>query len=139
MYIICTTEEMYVPAVHKIFPSFLINVLLFPERLDGIMFNFTCRFCIYIQCGLNIRMSHDFLDCLDIRFLLAESCAECVPYVMTRKMGDDQRLALFFRRSQYLVIIIARIYSFDSTIDRPLMQHASVPVAKHKTAHAIHF
>ena len=84
-------------------------------------------------------MPHDFLDCLDIRFPLAESCAECVPYVMTRKMGDDQRLALFFRRSQYLVIIIARIYSFDSTIDRPLMQHASVPVAKHKTAHAIHF
>ena len=100
MYIICTTEEMYVPAVHKIFPSFLINVLLFPECLDGLMLNFTCRFCIYIQCGLSICMPHDFLDCLDIRFPLAESCAECVPYVMTRKMGDDQRLALFFRRSQ---------------------------------------
>jgi hypothetical protein len=40
MYIICTTEEMYVPVVHKIFPSFLINVLLFPECLDGLIIIF---------------------------------------------------------------------------------------------------
>ena len=39
-------------------------------------------FCVYIHCGGNIRMTHDFLNDLQVGFVLAEASAECVPQDM---------------------------------------------------------
>ena len=53
------------------------------ESGEAGLFPFHVRFIVNIHCCLNIRMTHDLLNRLEVRFVFTIPGAESVPQVMT--------------------------------------------------------
>ena len=74
-------------------------------------------FCVYIHCGGNIRMTHDFLNDLQVGFVLAEASAERVPQDMAAKLWQKNRVTIFFLRLGFFFLIIVCTNRADSAVD----------------------
>ena len=51
-------------------------------------------------------MTHDFLNDLQVGFVLAEASAECVPQDMAAKLWKKNRVTIFFLRLGFFFLII---------------------------------
>ena len=96
-------------------------------------------FCVYIHCGGNIRMTHDFLNDLQVGFVLAEASAECVPQDMAAKLWQKNRVTIFFLRLGFFFLIIVCTNRADSAIDGIGEINLSIASAENKAGVPINF
>lgn len=62
-------------------------------------------------------MTHDFLNDLQVGFVLAEASAECVPQDMAAKLWQKNRVTIFFLRLGFFFLIIVCTNRADSAVD----------------------
>ena len=68
----------------RYFPLYVSkNVFSLLQGFDCFVLYFIRCLGIDIQSGLNVRMSHNLLDRLDVRFTLSQPGAERVPHMVT--------------------------------------------------------
>lgn len=77
-------------------------------------------------------MSHDLLDDLQVRLVLTEPGAECVPEDVRRKVREQHRLTLFPGGSDFLHAVIVTAYPFNGPVDDMGVQHETETVAKNE-------
>lgn len=96
-------------------------------------------FCVYIHCGGNIRMTHDFLNDLQVGFVLAEASAERVPQDMAAKLWQKNRVTIFFLRLGFFFLIIVCTNRADSAVDGIGEINLSIASAENKAGVSINF
>ena len=62
-------------------------------------------------------MTHDFLNDLQVGFVLAEASAERVPQDMAAKLWQKNRVTIFFLRLGFFFLIIVCTNRADSAVD----------------------
>jgi len=62
-------------------------------------------------------MTHDFLNDLQVGFVLAEASAECVPQDMAAKLWQKNRVTIFFLRLGFFFLIVVCTNRADSAVD----------------------
>ncbi len=62
-------------------------------------------------------MPHNFLNDLQVGFVLAEASAECVPQDVAAKLGQKNRVTIFFLRLGFFFLIIVCANRTDGTVD----------------------
>lgn len=62
-------------------------------------------------------MTHDFLNDLQVGFILAEASAECVPQDMAAKLWQKNRVTIFFFRFGFFFLIIVCANRTDGAVD----------------------
>lgn len=63
---------------------------------EGFHFLFLCRFIIYIHRRCNVGVSHNLLNDLEIRFILAEACAKNMAEIVAAKVRKQLRFSSLF-------------------------------------------
>lgn len=92
------------------------------ERLH---FLFLCRFIIYVHRRCNIGVSHNLLNDLEIRFILAKACAEGMAKIVAAKVRQKLRLSSFFFRRLFLL----RVIRLDNAVKYPVYKVGYVSTA----------
>lgn len=122
-----SSKELYYPILDRIHESlhekYIEGLYALPDKQCALqrghgffLFLLGC-FCVYIHCGGNIRMTHDFLNDLQVGFVLAEASAECVPQDMAAKLWQKNRVTIFFLRLGFFFLIIVCTNRADSAVD----------------------
>lgn len=77
-------------------------------------------------------MTHDFLNDLQVGFVLAEASAECVPQDMAAKLWQKNRVTIFFLRLGFFFLIIVCTNRADSAVDGIGKINLSIASAENK-------
>ena len=84
-------------------------------------------------------MTHDFLNDLQVGFVLAEASAECVPQDMAAKLWQKNRVTIFFLRLGFFFLIIVCTNRADSAVDGIGEINLSITSAENKAGVPINF
>ena len=84
-------------------------------------------------------MTHDFLNDLQVGFVLAEASAECVPQDMAAKLWQKNRVTIFFLRLGFFFLIIVCTNRADSAVDGIGEINLSIASAENKAGVPINF
>ena len=81
-----------------------------------------------IHCGLDVSMTHNFLNNFDVSFVLAEACAKSVSQVMCAKVWQQNRFTSFFLCRLGFFNITVTDNSCNCSIDNMGVKHLPIPV-----------
>ena len=84
-------------------------------------------------------MTHDFLNDLQVGFVLAEASAERVSQDVAAKLGQKNRVTIFFFRSGFFFLIIVCANRTDSAVDGIGKIDFSIASAENKAGVSINF
>lgn len=84
-------------------------------------------------------MTHDFLNDLQVGFVLAEASAERVPQDMAAKLWQKNRVTIFFLRLGFFFLIIVCTNRADSAVDGIGEINLSIASAENKAGVSINF
>lgn len=83
---------------------------------EGFHFLFLCRFIIYVHRRCNVGVSHNLLNDLEIRFILAEACAEGMAEIVAAKVRKQLR----FSSLSFCRLLLLRVISLDNAVKHPV-------------------
>ena len=84
-------------------------------------------------------MTHDFLNDLQVGFVLAEASAECVPQDMAAKLWQKNRVTIFFLRLGFFFLIIVCTNRADSSVDGVRKINLAIASAENEAGVPINF
>lgn len=84
-------------------------------------------------------MTHDFLNNLDIGFVLTIAGTECMPQIMDREVGNLNRLPMLLFGSLCFAFITSQSDSFYCPVDSVWVIHITTAIQKYKASIAIDY
>ena len=82
-------------------------------------------------------MTHDCLNHFQIGFVFAKSGTKCVPQMVARKIGKNNRLSPFSFGLYDFLGIVAMSDSLDRAVNGLRIRHAAIPVDEYESSHSI--
>lgn len=87
------------------------------KACEALLFPIHRSFIVDVHCCGNIGMTHDFLNDLDVSFVLTEPRAECVSELVYGETRDQYRLSLFFLCCFCFLLVVVADNAFYRPID----------------------
>lgn len=84
-------------------------------------------------------MTHDFLNDLQVGFVLAEASAECVPQDTAAKLWQKNRVTIFFLRLGFFFLIVVCTNRADSAVDGVRKINLAIASAENEAGVPINF
>ena len=82
------------------------------QFFHGTVLDSICYLCVDVLRRLNVSMPHYFLNDFNINVLFTQPGAKCMPYMVTGKMRNKERIPAFISCFFGFIFIIAFVNPF---------------------------